>query len=105
MLNFVSRFVSIAVVSTALLATPALAQGTGSEGYFTLHNDTEGNVLIRFLPQDGLALTTLRLLTSRSPSTSARPPMSISAIPRFTTTRLAPLRLYGAAQTRLSAPE
>ena len=35
------------------MATPALAQGTGSEGYFTLHNDTEGNVLISFYTNDG----------------------------------------------------
>jgi len=53
MFNFVSRFVSVAVVSTAFFATTALAQGTGSEGYFTIYNYTEGNVLISFYTNDG----------------------------------------------------
>jgi hypothetical protein len=53
MQNFVSRSVSIVALSTALLATTALAQGTGSEGYFTVYNDTEGNVLISFYTNDG----------------------------------------------------
>ncbi len=36
-------------VAFALSATGAVfAQGTGSEGYFQLHNDTEGNVLVGF---------------------------------------------------------
>ena len=32
---------------------PVLAQGTGSEGYFELYNNTEGNVVISFYTSDG----------------------------------------------------
>jgi len=48
-------FTSIAV-SVGLLAggtTMALAQGTGSEGYFTLYNDTANNVVVGFYTNDG----------------------------------------------------
>lgn len=38
--------------TAALMSAPALA-GTGSEGYFQIYNDTEGNVLIGFYTNDG----------------------------------------------------
>lgn len=44
------------ILATALLAgatTGALAQGTGSEGYFQVHNDSDGNVVIGFYTNDG----------------------------------------------------
>ena len=31
----------------------ALAEGTGAQGYFELHNDTENNVLVGFYTNDG----------------------------------------------------
>ncbi|MEQ9258484.1 MAG: hypothetical protein RIG84_05250 [Roseovarius sp.] len=34
-------------------ACPALAQGTGSEGYFTIYNDTSNNVVVSFYTNDG----------------------------------------------------
>ncbi len=37
----------------ALAGTAIYAQGTGSEGYFQLYNDTEGNLLIGFYTNDG----------------------------------------------------
>jgi hypothetical protein len=44
------------VLSAALLAATAFAaqaQGTGSEGFFEIHNDTDGNVVIGFYTNDG----------------------------------------------------
>jgi len=41
---------ALAFAATAL---PALAAGTGSEGYFQIYNDTEGNVLVGFYTNDG----------------------------------------------------
>lgn len=42
-----------AIICAALLtATTAFAQ-SGSEGVFTIHNDTEGNVLVGFYTNDG----------------------------------------------------
>ena len=35
------------------LASTALAQGTGSEGYFTIYNDTGGNVVVSFYTNGG----------------------------------------------------
>jgi hypothetical protein len=38
---------------SAIAATAVSAQGTGSEGYFTIYNDTAGNVLVSFYTNDG----------------------------------------------------
>ena len=35
------------------MATFAHAQGTGSEGYFTIYNNTSGNVVVGFYTNDG----------------------------------------------------
>lgn len=40
-------------LALALAAGAALAQGTGSEGYFEIYNDTAGNVVIGFYTNDG----------------------------------------------------
>lgn len=46
-------------LATALcLATPLLAQGTGSDGYFEIYNDTSNNVLISFYTNDGSGWST-----------------------------------------------
>ena len=37
----------------ALSSTVALAQSTGSQGYFQIHNDTGNNILIGFYTNDG----------------------------------------------------
>jgi hypothetical protein len=37
----------------ALAGLQAQAQGTGSQGYFTIHNDTADNTLIGFYTNDG----------------------------------------------------
>ncbi|WP_428646038.1 hypothetical protein [Roseibium sp.] len=49
------KFLKSAVIGVALLvsATAAIAQGTGSEGYFQIHNNTEGNVVVGFYTNDG----------------------------------------------------
>ncbi len=44
---------TLAAMLLAAGALGALAQGTGSEGYFQLYNDTENNVLIGFYTNDG----------------------------------------------------
>lgn len=44
------------ILATALalpFASTVSAQGTGSEGYFELYNDTQNNVLIGFYTNDG----------------------------------------------------
>ncbi|MBV0912543.1 hypothetical protein [Anianabacter salinae] len=43
----------MATAAFALAAGVALAQGTGSEGYFELYNDTEGNTVVGFYTNDG----------------------------------------------------
>ena len=48
-----TRTLSTAAFLVSLATAPALAQGTGSEGYFTLFNNTEGNVLVGFYTNDG----------------------------------------------------
>lgn len=48
------RLNMIAVLGAlALSPVAAMAQGTGSEGYFAIHNDTGSNVLIGFYSDDG----------------------------------------------------
>jgi len=37
----------------AAAPAPAFAQGTGSEGFFEIHNDTDGNVVVGFYTNDG----------------------------------------------------
>jgi len=44
---------SAAAIISIIAGTGALAQGTGSEGYFTLHNSTTGNVVVAFYTNDG----------------------------------------------------
>jgi len=36
-----------------LLSGSALAQGTGSEGYFQIYNNTSGNIVVGFYTNDG----------------------------------------------------
>jgi hypothetical protein len=45
--------ISGGLTALALMAGTALAQGTGSEGYFQIYNDTGGNVLVGFYTNDG----------------------------------------------------
>lgn len=47
-----SRIVSAACAMT-LIAGAALSQGTGSEGYFQVYNDTEGHIVVGFYTNDG----------------------------------------------------
>ena len=39
----------VTAIAAPLLAGSALAQGTGSEGYFEIHNNTEVNTVNRIL--------------------------------------------------------
>lgn len=41
------------ILFSFLLSQTALSQGTGSEGYFQLHNNTSNNILIGFYTNDG----------------------------------------------------
>lgn len=43
----------VAAIAAPLLAGSALAQGTGSEGYFEIHNNTEVNTVVGFYTNDG----------------------------------------------------
>ena len=40
-------------VGLAMFCTAALAQGTGSEGYFQIYNNTGNNVVVGFYTNDG----------------------------------------------------
>ena len=44
---------ALAALCFAAGASGAAAQGTGSEGYFTIYNNTENNVVIGFYTNDG----------------------------------------------------
>lgn len=44
---------ALAASFAGLLASSVFAQGTGSEGYFQIYNDTEGNVVVAFYTNDG----------------------------------------------------
>ena len=46
-------FLAAALAATHLCAGTVLAQGTGSEGYFTIHNDTTNNIVVGFYTNDG----------------------------------------------------
>ena len=65
------------LVLTALLAflgtagAPALAQGTGSEGFFEIHNDTDENTVIGFYTNDGSGWSDNWLSVDLEPGESA----------------------------------
>jgi hypothetical protein len=44
---------ALLAVCATVLATFALAQGTGSEGYFEIHNNTNSNIVVGFYTNDG----------------------------------------------------
>lgn len=47
------RVLASSFLVTSFLAASAFAAGTGSEGYFDIHNNTEQNILIGFYTNDG----------------------------------------------------
>jgi len=49
------KFLKPAVIGLIFMTTggAALAQGTGSEGYFQIHNNTGNNILVGFYTNDG----------------------------------------------------
>jgi len=49
----VLKHAAFAALVLGACASGAMAQGTGSEGYFTIHNNTENNVAIGFYTNDG----------------------------------------------------
>jgi hypothetical protein len=69
------RFQSLALVAAlaaSLFAAPALAQGTGSEGYFQIYNNTEGNIIVGFYTDDGTGWSQNWLGDAIGPDESAR---------------------------------
>jgi len=52
--------------------TAALAQGTGSEGYFQIYNNTENNVVVGFYTNDGSGWSDNWLSDILEPGDSAR---------------------------------
>lgn len=50
-MKYIASFAAGAALS--FCATLVLAQGTGSQGYFQLYNDTSNNILIGFYTNDG----------------------------------------------------
>ena len=44
---------SLAALLLLSATAGAAAEGTGAQGYFQLHNDTQGNILIGFYTNDG----------------------------------------------------
>ncbi|MBO6894151.1 MAG: hypothetical protein JJ866_19575 [Roseibium sp.] len=53
-------------------STAAFAQGTGSEGYFQIYNNTEGNVVVGFYTNDGSGWSDNWLSDILQPGESAR---------------------------------
>ncbi len=47
------KLLMMSATCAALAANIVFAQGTGSEGYFTLYNNTAGNVVVGFYTNDG----------------------------------------------------
>lgn len=49
------RFRTLATAGAFLMfaGSAGLAQGTGAEGYFDIHNDTDGNLIVGFYTNDG----------------------------------------------------
>ncbi|MEP3431061.1 MAG: hypothetical protein ABJN98_20415 [Roseibium sp.] len=54
-----------------LYATTVLAQGTGSEGYFQIHNNTGGNIVVGFYTNAGDGWSENWLADALSPSENA----------------------------------
>jgi hypothetical protein len=48
-----SAILAAALAAAQFCAGAALAQGTGSEGYFTIYNNTTDNVVVGFYTNDG----------------------------------------------------
>lgn len=63
-----------ALVCALLLMVPgtSLAQGTGSEGYFQIYNNTEGNVVVGFYTNDGAGWSENWLNDALAPGQNAR---------------------------------
>lgn len=53
-------------------ASAALAQGTGSEGYFLIYNNTENNIVVGFYTNDGSGWSDNWLSESLEPGENAR---------------------------------
>lgn len=51
-MTFFTRFAATILLALSL-GGPLAAQGTGSEGYFQIHNNTENNLIISFYTNDG----------------------------------------------------
>lgn len=51
-MNFVNS-IAVATLFVAAVATTNTFAQSGSEGVFTIHNDTDGNVLVGFYTNDG----------------------------------------------------
>jgi len=63
-----------ALLYALLLMVPvaSLAQGTGSEGYFQIYNNTEGNVVVGFYTNDGTGWSENWLADALDPGENAR---------------------------------
>lgn len=46
-------FQKLLIAGTLALATTGVQAGTGSEGYFTIYNNTDNNVVVGFYTNDG----------------------------------------------------
>lgn len=57
----------VALVSTIVASQLAWAQGTGAEGYFEIHNDTDSNVVVGFYTNDGSGWSTNWLSDTLNP--------------------------------------
>ena len=61
-----------ALLGVAVFAGPALAQGTGADGYFQIHNDTDGNIVVGFYTNGGDGWSTNWLNEEVHPGETAR---------------------------------
>ncbi len=68
------HFLRSAAISVGLLAlaSHAYAQGTGSQGYFQVYNNTEDNIVVGFYTNDGSGWSQNWLSDALEPGDSAR---------------------------------
>jgi hypothetical protein len=55
------KAIAATCAALTLSASMSVAEGTGAQGYFTIYNDTAGNVLVSFYTNDGSGWSSNRL--------------------------------------------
>lgn len=69
--NRIGAALSLATFLTAVTGFSALAEGTGKNGVFTIHNDTDSNTIVSFYTNDGSGWSTNWLSKKIAPGDSS----------------------------------